>query len=87
VEVENLTELQEALGTDCTRILIDDFSDEDMFAAVRIADGRKPLEVSGSVSIERLSVIRESGVDFISVGAITKNIRAIDFSMRLGNPA
>jgi nicotinate-nucleotide pyrophosphorylase (carboxylating) len=86
VEVENLTELREALGTDCTRILIDDFNDDDMFAAVRIADGRKPLEVSGSVSMERLAVIRESGVDFISVGAITKNIRAIDFSMRLGNP-
>ncbi|WP_297801014.1 carboxylating nicotinate-nucleotide diphosphorylase [Arenimonas sp. GDDSR-1] len=86
VEVENLTELREALATDCTRVLIDDFSDDDMFAAVRIADGRKPLEVSGSVSMERLAVIRESGVDFISVGAITKNIRAIDFSMRLGNP-
>jgi len=86
VEVENLTELREALDTDCTRILIDDFNDDDMFAAVRIADGRKPLEVSGSVSMERLAVIRESGVDFISVGAITKNIRAIDFSMRLGNP-
>ena len=57
-----------------------------MFAAVQIADGRKPLEVSGSVGMERLPVIRESGVDFISVGAITKNIRAIDFSMRLGNP-
>ena len=86
VEVENLTDLREALDTDCTRILIDDFNDDDMFAAVRIADGRKPLEVSGSVSMERLAVIRESGVDFISVGAITKNIRAIDFSMRLGNP-
>ena len=86
VEVENLTELRQALDTDCTRILIDDFSDDDMFAAVRIADGRKPLEVSGSVSMERLKVIRASGVDFISVGAITKNIRAIDFSMRLGDP-
>ena len=86
VEVENLTELREALDTDCTRILIDDFNDDDMFAAVRIAHGRKPLEVSGSVSMERLAVIRESGVDFISVGAITKNIRAIDFSIRLGNP-
>lgn len=86
VEVENLNELREALDTDCTRILIDDFSDDDMFAAVRIANGRKPLEVSGSVSLERLTVICESGVDFISVGAITKNIRAIDFSMRLGSP-
>lgn len=86
VEVENLAELREALDTDCTRILIDDFNDGDMLAAVRIADGRKPLEVSGSVSMERLAAIRESGVDFISVGAITKNIRAIDFSMRLGTP-
>jgi len=86
VEVETLAELEQALQTDCTRILIDDFSDADMFEAVRRAGGRKPLEVSGSVSLERLQTIRASGVDFISVGAITKSIRAIDFSMRLGQP-
>lgn len=84
VEVENLNELTQALDTDCTRILIDDFSDSDMRAAVAIANGRKPLEVSGSVSLERLQSISDAGVDYVSVGSITKNIRAIDFSMRLG---
>ena len=86
VEVENLHELQEALDTDCTRILIDDFSDANMLAAVLISAGKKPLEVSGSVSLDRLETIAASGVDYVSVGSITKNIRAIDFSMRLGNP-
>lgn len=86
VEVESLDELRQALDTDCSRILIDDFSTEDMRKAVVIAAGRKPLEVSGSVSLERLPEIAASGVDFVSVGAITKNIRAIDFSMRLGSP-
>ena len=84
VEVENLDELKQALETNCNRILIDDFSDADMLAAVKIADGKKPLEVSGSVSLERLKSICNAGVDFISVVSITKNIRAIDFSMRLG---
>ena len=86
VEVENLDELRQALDSDCTRILIDDFSDADMHEAVRITDGRKALEVSGSVSLGRLAAIAASGVDFVSVGAITKHIHAIDFSMRLGEP-
>ena len=86
VEVENLDELAQALATDCTRILIDDFNDGDMRKAVKMAYGIKPLEVSGSVSLERLKAISDAGVDFVSVGAITKNIRAIDFSMRLGLP-
>jgi nicotinate-nucleotide pyrophosphorylase (carboxylating) len=86
VEVESLAELREALATDCSRILIDDFSDADMREAVKTAGGRKPLEVSGSVTLERLHAIAEAGVDFVSVGSITKNIRAIDFSMRLGSP-
>ena len=86
VEVESLKELREALATDCSRILIDDFTDADMREAVKTAGGRKPLEVSGSVTLERLNAIAEAGVDFVSVGSITKNIRAIDFSMRLGSP-
>lgn len=86
VEVESLDELRQALDTDCSRILIDDFSTEDMHKAVVIAAGRKPLEVSGNVSLERLPEIAASGVDFVSIGAITKNIRAIDFSMRLVSP-
>lgn len=86
VEVESLQELREALATDCSRILIDDFTDAEMREAVKTAGGRKPLEVSGSVTLERLQAIADAGVDFVSVGSITKNIRAVDFSMRLGNP-
>jgi len=84
IEVENLDELRQALATGCTRILIDDFSLEDMREAVRVADGRIPLEVSGSVSLERVREIADTGVDCISVGALTKHVRAVDYSMRLG---
>ncbi len=86
IEVENLTELREALATDCTRILIDDFSNADMREAVKIAGGKIPLEVSGSVDLPRLREIADAGVDFVSVGALTKHVRAVDFSMRLGDP-
>jgi nicotinate-nucleotide pyrophosphorylase (carboxylating) len=54
---------------------------------VHIADGRIPLEVSGSVSLERVRAIAETGVDCISIGALTKHVRAVDYSMRLGKPA
>jgi nicotinate-nucleotide pyrophosphorylase (carboxylating) len=86
IEVENLDELRQALATGCTRILVDDFSLEDMREAVRIADGRIPLEVSGSVSLERVRAIADTGVDCISIGALTKHVRAVDYSMRLGPP-
>jgi len=84
IEVENLTQLHEALKTGCTRILIDDFSLEDMRAAVEIASGKTPLEVSGSVTFERLAEIAATGVDYVSIGALTKHLHAIDFSMKLG---
>ena len=84
IEVENLGELRQALEAGCTRILIDDFSFEDMREAVRIAAGRIPLEVSGSVSLERVREIADTGVDCISIGALTKHVRAVDYSMRLG---
>ena len=84
IEVENLTQLHEALRTGCTRILIDDFSLEDMRAAVAIAAGKIPLEVSGSVTFERLAEIAATGVDYVSIGALTKHVHAIDFSMKLG---
>lgn len=86
IEVENLDELQQALLTGCTRILIDDFSLDDMRAAVRLAARRIPLEVSGGVDLDRVREIAATGVDCISVGALTKHIRAVDFSMRLGLP-
>jgi len=84
IEVESLTQLHEALNTGCTRILIDDFSLEDMRAAVEIAAGKVPLEVSGSVTFERLAEIADTGVDYVSIGALTKHVHAIDFSMKLG---
>lgn len=86
VEVENLDELREALATDCTRILVDDFELADLREAVRIADGRIPIEVSGSVDLPRLKEIADTGADFVSVGALTKHVRAVDLSMRLGEP-
>jgi nicotinate-nucleotide pyrophosphorylase (carboxylating) len=86
IEVESLEELAQALETNCTRILVDDFPLPMLEEAVRIAAGRIPLEVSGSVSLERLPQIAATGVDFVSVGALTKHVRAIDLSMKLGPP-
>ena len=91
VEVEDLAQLREALAAGCDRILIDDFSPEARRDAVRIARaepfaGRIPLEVSGGVGLDGLRAIAEDGVDFISVGALTKHVRAIDLSMKLGTP-
>ena len=89
VEVETLAQLREALGAGCERILVDDFPAEDRRQAVRIArsspfDGRIPLEVSGGVDLAGLRAIAEDGVDFISIGALTKHVRAVDLSMKLG---
>lgn len=86
IEVETLAELREALDTGCERILVDDFSEADLREAVAIAAGRIPLEVSGGVELARVAAIAATGVDCISVGALTKHVRAIDFSMRLGDP-
>jgi nicotinate-nucleotide pyrophosphorylase (carboxylating) len=86
VEVENLVELAEALGTDADRIMLDDFAIEDIERAVALRDRhvgkRKELEVSGGVQADAIAAIAATGVDFVSVGALTKHVRAIDFSMR-----
>ena len=89
VEVETLEQLRQALETGCDRILVDDFSADDRRQAVRIArsapfHGRIPLEVSGGVDLAGLRAIAEDGVDFISIGALTKHVRAVDLSMKLG---
>ena len=63
-------------------VLLDNFSTEDLKQAVKINDGQCKLEVSGGVEIDRLKQIAATGVDFISVGALTKHVRAVDFSMR-----
>ena len=90
VEVETLAQLREALETGCTRILIDDFDADTRREAVRIArnefGGRIPLEVSGGVDMTTLRSIAADGVDCISIGALTKHVRAVDLSMKLGPP-
>lgn len=91
VEVETLDQLREALREGCTRILIDDFEPGDRREAVRIAhaapfEGRIPLEVSGGVDLDGVRAIAEDGVDCISIGALTKHVRAIDLSLKLGPP-
>lgn len=91
VEVETLDELRQALVTGCSRILIDDFDAATRREAVRIAKdapyhGQIPLEVSGGVDLSTLRSIAEDGVDCISIGALTKHVQAIDFSLKLGPP-
>src|SRR3546814_9639635 len=88
VEVETLAQLEEALAEGCERILIDDFDAETRREAVRIAAGEPfnraiPLEVPGGVDLPGLRAIAEDGVDCISIGALTKHVRAIDLSMTL----
>lgn len=93
VEVESLQELEEALGAGPDIVLLDDFSLEDLAAAVSINRRRRDtgtpgarqvaLEASGSVSLETVRAIAATGVDFVSSGGLTKNIRAVDLSLRL----
>jgi nicotinate-nucleotide pyrophosphorylase (carboxylating) len=83
VEVENFDELRAALAAGVDRIMLDEFPLDDIRRAVAEVAGRVPLEVSGSVSLERVRELAETGVDFISVGALTKHVRAIDLSMRV----
>jgi len=85
VEVENLDQLRQALDCGVDRVLLDNFTHEDMREAVRITHAhahRAELEASGNVSLETLRAIAETGVDFISVGALTKHVKAVDLSLR-----
>jgi nicotinate-nucleotide pyrophosphorylase (carboxylating) len=84
VEVETLDQLREALASACDRILIDEFDAAMRREAVAIAAGRVPLEVSGGVDLDGLRAIAGDGVDCISIGALTKHVRAIDLSLKLG---
>lgn len=83
IEVENLREFGDALAARPDRIMLDELSDEDVRTAVRRNAGQVELELSGGVSFERLAEIAELGVDFVSVGALTKHVRAIDLSLRV----
>lgn len=91
VEVESIAQLEEALREGCDRILIDDFDAPTRREAVRIAhalppERRIPLEVSGGVDMTTLRAIAQDGVDCISIGGLTKHVRAIDLSLKLGPP-
>lgn len=82
VEVESLDELAQALDAGADIVMLDNFSVEQMREAVKVSDGRALLEVSGNVTDETLRTFAETGVDYISVGALTKHIQALDLSMR-----
>lgn len=83
VEVENLAQLEEALAEGVQSILLDDFDEDAIQSAVLRAKGRAQLEVSGGVTLDRVRQLAALGIDRISVGALTKHLRAIDFSLRI----
>jgi nicotinate-nucleotide pyrophosphorylase (carboxylating) len=82
VEVENRAELEEALAARPDIVMLDNFDLAAMAEAVRIVDGRVKLEASGNVNFDTVRGIAETGVDYISIGGLTKDVRAIDLSMR-----
>ncbi|MCL2590106.1 MAG: carboxylating nicotinate-nucleotide diphosphorylase [Betaproteobacteria bacterium] len=82
VEVENIGELQVALKAGATMILLDNMSLDEMSEAVRITAGRAVLEASGGVNLESVRAIAATGVDRISIGSLTKDVKALDLSMR-----
>lgn len=83
IEVETLEQLDEALGAGAALILLDNFDLDDLRAAVRLTAGRAQLEASGGIRLDNVRAIAETGVDRISVGGLTKHVRAVDLSMRL----
>lgn len=80
VEVRTFDELNEALGLDVDRIMLDHFSLSDMRRAVEISDGRTPLEASGNMTLDRIPDVAATGIDYISVGALTHSVEALDIS-------
>ncbi|MDE6708452.1 MAG: carboxylating nicotinate-nucleotide diphosphorylase [Oscillospiraceae bacterium] len=82
VEVRNLEELQEALAVGCEIIMLDNMSCEDMAKAVAITDGKALLEASGNVTEENIAEIAQTGVDIISLGALTHSVQCFDISMK-----
>ena len=83
VEVENLSEVQQALDANADILLLDNFTLEDLSQAVELNKGAAKLEASGNVTLSTIREIAETGVDFISVGGLTKNVHAVDLSMRV----
>jgi nicotinate-nucleotide pyrophosphorylase (carboxylating) len=83
IEVETLAQLEEALKAGAKMVLLDNMTHAQIADAVRINTGRAALEVSGNVSLENVRSYAELGVDRISIGALTKHVRAVDYSMRM----
>ncbi|EIK95161.1 nicotinate-nucleotide pyrophosphorylase [Pseudomonas sp. M47T1] len=83
IEVESLSELKEALAAGADIIMLDELSHDDMREAVRLNAGKAKLEASGGINETTLLPIAQTGVDYISIGAMTKDVKAIDLSMRL----
>lgn len=83
VEVESLAEFLQAVAAQPDRIMLDNFSLEDMAEAVRLNAGAIELEASGNISLDTIRAIAETGVDYISIGALTKHVQAVDLSMRI----
>ncbi|MEP6824828.1 MAG: carboxylating nicotinate-nucleotide diphosphorylase [Ramlibacter sp.] len=83
IEVETLAQLEEALGAGATMVLLDNMDLATLHRAVRINNGRAILEISGGVTLDGIRALAETGVDRISIGTLTKDIKATDFSMRL----
>ena len=81
--MENFSELEEALNTGAKSILIDNFTTEQMKEAVAFTKGRALLEASGGIDLDQIRAIAATGVDRISLGKLTKDIQAVDFSMRI----
>ncbi|MGD8323958.1 MAG: carboxylating nicotinate-nucleotide diphosphorylase, partial [Gammaproteobacteria bacterium] len=85
VEIETISELHEALETGASRLLLDNFTPDMLREAVKLRDAyrdhRKLLEASGGITLDNVREYAETGVDMISIGSLTKNVRAIDFSM------
>jgi len=86
VEVETIAQLLEALDAGAVSVLLDNFSEAQMREAVAVNAGRALLEVSGGVALEQLRWIAATGVDRISIGRLTKDVRAVDYSMRVLGP-
>lgn len=83
IEVESLQEFLEAVAAQPDRIMLDNFSLEDMAEAVKLNSGAIELEASGNIGLHNIRVIAETGVDYISIGALTKHVTAVDLSMRI----
>jgi len=85
IEVENIGQLREALAAGADRLLLDNFSVEELKAAVAETRGRAKLEASGGIDLSNIRAFAETGVDYISIGDMTKTVKAVDLSMRFAH--